>query len=304
MKKIRTVTGDIDPQQLGYTLIHEHVILDLSHIRQDSDAVLKDEKYLNQELHRLKQSGCGGIVEVTNHGMGRDVKALQTLSLRHQIPIVASTGYYKQSYYPKAVASLSEEQIAELFISEITDGIGDTGIRAGIIAEIGSSLNEITPDEEKVFRAAIRAQKKTGAPISTHCELGTMGTAQWKLFAKYDADFRKISIGHQDLNGNRNEYKNLLQAGFYIQFDTIGKNSYRPDQERLNDLLYLLDQGFTKQLMLSCDITKQSYLKVNGGFGYEHLFTEFIPQLRKHGVNQEEIDLMLQENPKRFLAFV
>lgn len=304
MKKIRTVTGDLDPQQLGYTLIHEHVILNLSHIRQDPDAILEDAEYLNRELSQLKQAGCGGIVEVTNHGMGRDVKSLQALSVRHQIPIIAATGYYKQSYYPESVTMLSEEQIYEQFVSEITDGIEDTGIRAGIIAEIGSSLHEITADEEKVFRAAIRAQKATGAPLSTHCELGTMGTAQWKLFAKYDADFSKIAIGHQDLNGDRNEYKELLQAGFYLQFDTIGKNSYRPDQERLLDLLYLLDQGFVHQLMLSCDITKQSYLKVNGGFGYEHLFTDFIPKLRKHGVSQREVDLLLQENPRRFLAFV
>lgn len=304
MKKIRTVTGDLHPLEFGHTLIHEHVILNLSHIRRDPDAILEDADYLNQELSHLKQSGCGGIVEVTNHGMGRNVKSLQVLSTRHQIPIVASTGYYKQSYYPESVKTQSEEQIAERFISEIKDGIEDTGIRAGIIAEIGSSLNEITSDEEKVFRAAIRAQKETGAPLSTHCELGTMGTAQWKLFSKHHANFSKISIGHQDLSGNRHEYKELLRAGFYLQFDTIGKDNYRSDQERLLDFLYLLDQGFIKQLMLSCDITKQSYLKVNGGFGYEHLFTDFIPKLRNHGVSQAEIDILLQENPRRFLAFV
>lgn len=302
-QKIRTVTGDLIPERFGATLIHEHVILDLSPIRGNRDAILADSEPLNRELERLKHSGCDGIVEVTNRGMGRDVRSLKTLSERHGIPVVASTGFYKQTYYPDQVFEQSEEELAELFVSELTERIGRSGIRAGIIAEIGSSLNEITRDEDKVFRAAIRAQRVTGAPLSTHCELGTMGSAQMRLFSRMDADPSKISIGHQDLNGDRTEYESLIKAGFYIQFDTIGKNNYRSDEDRLNDLLWLLDKGYTNRLMLSCDITKQSYLKVNGGFGYEYMFTHFLPKLRSHGVDQQAIDAMMVDNPRRFLAF-
>lgn len=301
--QIRTVTGDLPPGRLGATLIHEHVVLDLSPIRSDRDAVLADSVPLNRELDRLKRSGCGGIVEVTNRGMGRDVHSLKTLSERHEIPVVASTGFYKQTYYPDEVFEQSEEELVELFVAELMEGIDESGIRAGIIAEIGSSLNEITRDEEKVFRAAIRAQMMTGAPLSTHCELGTMGSAQLRLFLRMNADPSKISIGHQDLNGDRSEYESLLRAGFHIQFDTIGKNNYRSDNDRIDDLLWLLDKGYGNRLMLSCDITKQSYLKVNGGFGYEHLFTVFLPKLRAHGVDQRMIDSMLVDNPRRFLAF-
>ncbi|MGG3467304.1 phosphotriesterase-related protein [Neobacillus pocheonensis] len=301
--KIRTVTGDLTPKQFGETMIHEHVVLDLSHIRQDDDPILANSEMLDRELERLKASGCGGIVEVTNHGMGRDVKSLRDISLKHHIPIVAATGYYIEKYYPSEVFEKSEDEIVELFVSEITDGVGNSDIRAGIISEIGSSLHEMTKTEEKVFRAACRAQIKTGAPLSTHCEMGTMGSAQLKIFKELGADLSKISIGHQDLNGNREEYEHLLNSGVYIQFDTIGKNTYRPEEERLSDLLYLLDKGYVKQLMLSCDITKKSYLKVNGGFGYEYLFTHFIPVLKEKGTSQEEITTMMVDNPRRFLSF-
>jgi|SRR5690625_3146894 len=302
-KRIQTVTGDITPDQLGETMIHEHVILDLSRIRQDNDPILSDDEMLNEEISQLVNAGCGGIVEVTNHGMGRDVFALQSVSKKHDLPIVAATGFYKDEYYPEEVFTMSEDEIAELFISEITDGISDTGIKAGIIAEIGSSLNEVTKQENKVFRAAIRAQKQTGAPLSTHCELGTMGSAQLRMFLDAECDLSKISIGHQDLNGDREKYEFLLKSGVSIQFDTIGKNNYRPDQERIEDLLYLLEKGYVNQLMLSTDITKKSYLHVNGGFGYQHLFTHFIPALKEKGVSDQEIEQLMVDNPRRFLAF-
>ncbi|OYD06813.1 phosphotriesterase family protein [Paludifilum halophilum] len=302
-QQIRTVTGDIPPDRFGPAMIHEHMVLDLSRIRGDRNAVLYDSAFLNRELNRLRKVGCGGIVEVTNRGMGREVRSLKTLSKRHGIPIVASTGYYKQTYYTEEVFQKSEEELSEIFISELTEGIRDTQIRAGIIAEIGSSLNEITEHEEKVFRAAIQGQKATGAPLSTHCELGTMGPAQLRLFTQTGANTAKISIGHQDLNGNREEHDALLRTGCYIQFDTIGKNHYRSDHDRIEDLLRLLDRGYGNQLMLSCDITKQSYWKVNGGFGYEYLFSTFLPELRRQGVSRKEIEAMMVHNPQRFLAF-
>ncbi|MFZ4451298.1 phosphotriesterase family protein [Salibacterium aidingense] len=303
MKKIRTVQGDIPPHQLGQTMIHEHVILDLSHIRQDKDPILSDDAMMNEEINRLMLAGCGGIVEVTNRGMGRDVESLYQVSAKNQVPIVAATGYYKQDYYPKEVFEQTEEEITELFIKELIEGIEGTSIRAGIISEIGSSLDDITEDEKKVFRAALKAQKATGAPLSTHCELGTMGSAQLDLMNQINADFSKISLGHQDLNGSREEYEYLLGAGVYIQFDTIGKNSYRTNEERIEDVLFLLEKGWASQIMLSTDITKKSYLKVNEGFGYEYLFTTFIPELKNRGVSEEEIHLMMVENPRRFLAF-
>jgi predicted metal-dependent phosphotriesterase family hydrolase len=303
--KIRTVTGDISPDKVEKTLIHEHIVFDLSQARKevDPDSILEDSKEMDEELRRLKDGGCNTIVEVSNIGMGRNPKSLRNIAKRHDLFIVASTGFYKESVYPKMVFEKSWEELADLMIKEITIGMDDTDIRAGLIAEIGSSYCEITETEKKVFHAAIVAHKTTGAPLSTHCEIGTMGKEQLKLFEKWGANLCKVSFGHQDLNENIDEQIQLLLSGAYIQFDTIGKNNYRKDEKRIENLLRLLDRGFEDQIMLSCDITRKSYMRYRGGHGYDHLFTDFIPQLLQSGVTHEIVDKMLIHNPRKFLAF-
>jgi predicted metal-dependent phosphotriesterase family hydrolase len=303
--KILSVTGAIDPQQVQKTMIHEHLVFDLSGVRQevDQDSKLEETPTLDREIVILKESGCNTIVEVSNLGMGRDAKALYHIAKKHDFVIVASTGFYKESVYPAFVFEKSAEELADIMIREITEGMDDTDIKAGLISEIGSSLNEITATEQKVFQASIMAHKKTGAPISTHCEIGTMGKGQLEIFQRNDVNMNQISFGHQDLNTDIEEQLLLLNSGAYIQFDTIGKNSYRKDSDKVDNLLVLLDRGFEDQIMLSCDITRKSHLKAQGGHGYNHLFESFIPALIKSGVANEIIEKMLIHNPRKFLAF-
>jgi predicted metal-dependent phosphotriesterase family hydrolase len=301
--KVRTVTGDITPEQIEKTLIHEHLVFDLSQVRQekDFDSVLEDSMEMDGELTALLGEGCNTIVEVSNIGMGRNPKSLKDIAEKHQLVIIASTGFYKQSVYPPIAFEKTKEELADLMIKEVTVGMDDTDIKAGLIAEIGSSFQEITDTETKVFEAAIIAQKVTGAPLSTHCEIGTMGKEQLFLFEKWGADLKKISFGHQDLNTDIEEQLQLLSSGAYIQFDTIGKNSYRKDEDRLTNLLKLLDRGYEDQIMLSCDITRKSYMKRRGGHGYDHLFTSFVPKLIEQDVTEEIVDKMLIHNPRKFL---
>lgn len=303
MRFIRTVLGDVNPEVLGQTMIHEHLVFDLSHVRNETDSILADSPELVNELLRVKDAGCNAFVEVTNRGMGRNVKVLAELAKRLGIQIVCATGFYKESVYPAEAFEKSREELADLFVSEITSGIDDTGVKAGIISEIGSSYQEVTTAEEKVFRAACDAQKRTGAPLSTHCELGTMGEAQLRLFESEGMAFQRISFGHQDLNRNEGEQVTLLKSGAYLQFDTIGKNNYRSHEERVSNLLTLLDKGYEDQLMLSVDLTRKSYFRLNDGPGYVYLFDTFLPDLRKGGVSQAVLDKMLVENPRRFLTF-
>ncbi|MCM2533329.1 phosphotriesterase-related protein [Neobacillus pocheonensis] len=303
--KIHSVTGEIVPEQVRKTMIHEHLVFDLSGVREevDKDSKLEDNPDLEQEIELLKKSGCNTIVEVSNIGMGRNARALHEAAQKHDLVIVASTGFYKESVYPAFVFEKSAEELAEIMIREIMDGMDDTTIKAGLISEIGSSLNEITVTEEKVFLASIMAHKKTCAPISTHCEIGTMGKGQLEIFQRNHVEMNRISFGHQDLNTDMDEQLLLLQSGAYIQFDTIGKNSYRKDSDKVINLIELLDRGYEDQLMLSCDITRKSHLKSKGGHGYNHLFENFIPALLKNGVTDEIIDKMLIQNPRKFLAF-
>lgn len=303
--KVLSVTGAVDPKQVQKTMIHEHLVFDLSGVRQeeDKDSKLQDTHILDQEIQMLKESGCNTIVEVSNLGMGRDAKALHHIAKKHDLVIVASTGFYKESVYPAFVFEKSAEELADMMIREITIGMDDTEIKAGLISEIGSSLNEITPTEQKVFQASIMAHKKTGAPISTHCEIGTMGKGQLEIFQRNEVNMKQISFGHQDLNTDIEEQLLLLKSGAFIQFDTVGKNSYRKDSEKVENLLILLDHGFEDQIMLSCDITRNSHLKANGGHGYNHLFESFIPALLNSGITNEIIEKMLIQNPRKFLAF-
>jgi predicted metal-dependent phosphotriesterase family hydrolase len=303
MKKVHAVTGLIDAQEIQKTMIHEHLVSDTSGTKDDKDAILEYNEGLRGELEKVKQAGCNTIVEVSNIGMGRTIKDLYDIAMNHQLIIIASTGFYKESFYPSYVFEQSAEQLSEIFIKDITEGIDGTTIKAGLIAEIGSSFKEITKAEHKVFHASILAHKVTGAPITTHCELGTMGAEQLALFDKQGVDPGCISYGHQDLNLNIEEQRLLLKSGSFIQFDTFGKNRYRLDDDRANNLVQLLEDGFEDQIMLSVDISRNAYLNNHGGHGYHHLFTYCVPLLKEKGVNEAVLNKMLVDNPRKLLAY-
>lgn len=301
--KIHSVTGEVSVDRVQKTMIHEHLVFDLTGVRQDTDSKLGNNRSLETEIKKLKDYGCNTIVEVTNMGMGRDVRSLYEVAQKYELIIVASTGWYKESFYPEYVYAKSSKELAEAMIQDLTAGADGTSIKAGLISEIGSSLNEITPTENKVFEAAIEAHKETGASISTHTEIGTMGKEQLAIFQKHSINMKRVSFGHQDLNLDFDEQSLILESGAYMQFDTVGKVRYRKDEERADNLVALLNRGYEDQIMLSCDITRQSHLLANQGYGYYHLFKVFIPMLIDRGVSDEVIEKMLVLNPRKFLAF-
>ena len=173
-------------------------------------------------------------------------------------------------------------------------------LKAGIIAEIGTSEGKITPLEEKVFIAAALAHNQTGRPISTHTSFSTMGLEQLALLQAHGVDLSRVTVGHCDLKDNLDNILKMIDLGAYVQFDTIGKNSYYPDEKRIAMLHALRDRGLLNRVMLSMDITRRSHLKANGGYGYDFLLTTFIPQLRQSGFSQADVDVMLRENPSQF----
>ena len=171
-----------------------------------------------------------------------------------------------------------------------------------VIGEIGSSYNNFTPTEKKVFRAAAIAHVETGRPISTHQSLSTMGRQQIELFHQYGVDMKSVSIGHCDLKDDLDHLLWMLDQGCYIQFDTIGKNSYYPDKKRAETLATLCQRGYATQMMLSMDITRRSHLKANGGLGFSYLIDEFVPLMKQHAISDNDIDMMLRMNPIRLFS--
>lgn len=284
----------------GYTWVHEHLHIDLSGFKNNLDCRLDQYDLICQEMKDLRALGVSNIIEMTNRYMGRNPQFMLDLMRETGINVVACTGYYQDAFFPEHVAARSVEQLAQEMVDEIVIGIDGTELKAGIIAEIGSSEGVITPLEEKVFIAAARAHIETGRPISTHTSFSTMGVEQLVLLQAHGVDLSRVTVGHCDLKDNLANILRMIDLGAYVQFDTIGKNNYYPDEKRIGMLHELRNRGLLNRVMLSMDITRRSHLKANGGNGYDYLLTTFIPQLRQSGFSQADVDTMLRDNPSQF----
>ena len=284
----------------GYTWVHEHLHIDLSGFKNNLDCRLDQYDLICQEMKDLRALGVSNIIEMTNRYMGRNPQFMLDLMRDTGINVMACTGYYQDAFFPEHVAARSVEQLAQEMVDEIVIGIDGTELKAGIIAEIGSSEGVITPLEEKVFIAAARAHIETGRPISTHTSFSTMGVEQLVLLQAHGVDLSRVTVGHCDLKDNLDNILRMIELGAYVQFDTIGKNNYYPDEKRIAMLHAIRDRGLLSHVMLSMDITRRSHLKANGGNGYDYLLTTFIPQLRQSGFSQADVDTMLRDNPSKF----
>jgi Phosphotriesterase family. len=292
---MNSVTGKLE--KLGRTLMHEHLTIDLS-ANKNEDASLNDEEAIVEDLKEIRNAGIDTIVDVTNRGMGRDIRKMAILSKASNINVIASTGYYKTPYLPDEVRSKNYKELAGIMISEIREGIDGTGIKAGLIGEIGTS-NIFTEEEEKVFMAACYAHNETGTPIYTHTTMGKLAIEQLQFLKRNGVNLSKVIIGHIDLNPDMDYYSRILDYGCFVGFDTIGKLSYQPDKLRAENILRLVDMGYRDRIVLSLDITRKSHLKRYGGYGHGYIMNTFIPMLLKNGLKQEDIDNMLIENPAR-----
>ena len=316
MSHILTVLGPCSPEKVGITSIHEHLFARSTSDRQNPDTSLNELDTTIEELLAFKRAGGDAIVEVTTIDMGRDVRQLATASAATGVKVIASTGYYKGNYDPKGGQAqytwsflpeqfrrTSFEHLAESLVHEVCDGIAGTHVRAGIIGEIGTSYGEIKKDEEKVFRAAARANLETGVPISTHTTLGTMGQEQIEILKQEEADLEHVVIGHVDLLPDTTYHCELARHGVFLGFDTAGKEMYQSDATRAELVRKLVEEGFEDQVVLSCDVSRRSQLAKHGGRGYAYLLTSFVPRLEAAGIDQRTIQKFLVDNPRRLLAF-
>ncbi len=302
---LRTVAGELSPSVVdGPVLAHEHLALDLSR-ESDTTAVLGPDhrERVAVELAELRGTyGLSLVVELTCRGMGRDVQALAEISRRSGVHVVTGTGWYYERFHPRDIASLSETELTDLLVKDIREGIGSTGVRPGVIGEVGSHGDEPSSAENRTLSAAARAAVATGLSVATHAQLGRGGLAQLDLLTRAGVPPHRISIGHQDLLDDPAVHRELAAAGAYVALDTVGKESYQSDRTRLRLLLALLEAGHADRVLLSCDVSRFGYLRSEGGTGYGHLFRTFLPQVRAAGADEEIIDLLTRRNPLRFLA--
>jgi phosphotriesterase-related protein len=336
--KVRTVTGDVPPEALGTTDIHEHILCDFSRnfepdparlqLRQAAvslqtlgilthnplaipdNLVLSDEALAIEELTACCRAGVGTVVDPTTEELGRDPLALRRISEATGLRIVACTGQYIHSFLPESLRRRTLEQLEQIMTREISEGIGGTGVRAGIIGELGSS-ERIYPEEETALRAAARVNRSLGVPVMVHTDpQSRLAPAVLAILEGAGADPGKISICHLDSAFFEPQYyEAILATGAYLEFDTFGENfclhpNYGPsDLDRIKALCRLLEKGRLRQLLLGCDVCLKCRLHRYGSWGYDHLLTNVVPAMRRLGISAEEIDTMLGENPRRYLAF-
>lgn len=285
----------------GVTYMHEHTTIDLSRLKKIDDTNLNCYDETVAEYKKMYSKGVRNIVDVTNLDMCRNPLYVQRVAKETGINIVQATGFYQEKFLPELVTTATIDQLAAFMINEIQVGIEETEIKAQIIGEIGTSQNQMTKREEKVFKASVIAQQATGVPITTHTTLGTFGHEQVGFFKDNQADLNKIVIGHVDLTGDVEYILHMLDQGVYVEFDTIGKENYQPDSLRIAMLKEIEKRGYSDKVFLSMDITRKSNLEYMGGMGYSYLLDTFIPQALEKGVSQDFITKMLEQNPHEFM---
>ena len=307
--RVMTVSGPIPPDRLGFTLPHEHTGIALWHIekRWDYWELTPDEDLITDELRDFRRRGGATLVDVTTDGVGRDPHRLRRLASSTGLNIVMGCGFYRGAHYP-AEALIDRRPVDDLaaqIIDEFESGVGQTGIRPGIIGEIGTDKPWVSALEERVHRAAARASKATGMAITTHGVQSAVGLAQLKIFSDEGVDPGRVVIGHADSHHDLDFYLEVLAAGANLQFDFLGHRFATEEalEPRLVEtIVELLERGFAPQLLLSQDVNHNRQLKANGGFGYVYLHQHFLPTLRTAAVGEGEIRQMTIDNPARILT--
>lgn len=284
----------------GYTYAHEHTTIDLSSLKKVEDTNLNCFKQTIEEYKELYDKGVRNVIDVTVRGMKRNPEYVKKVAEASGINIVQSTGWYQDKFLPEYIETSTVEELAAMMIKDITVGIDNSEVKASLIGEIGTSKNQMTERERKVFEASVLAHKETGVPITTHTTLGTFGKEQVEFFKSKDIELNKVVIGHVDLTGDVEYVLSLLREGVYVEFDTIGKENYMPDQTRVEMLKKIIGEGFEDKIFLSMDITRRSHLKANGGLGYAYLLDTFVPLMRKNDISEPIIEKMLSHNPRAF----
>lgn len=302
MRKVTTVLGDIDSDSLGFTYVHEHLYAVPPINQKDRDLELSNFDNSLYELEQFKSVGGKTLVEASTIDYGRNPIALKKMAEITGVNVIATTGFNKNMYYPQWVAERTVEEIAEYMIRDIEQGIDGTDVRAGQI-KTGGSYNVLHPLEIKVTHACALTHLKTGAPLWCHTEVGTMGHEILDIYEQYNIPMSHICVGHLDRNLDEEYLLSLAKRGIFIQFDGPGKVKYYPDSVRIEMLKSLKDHGYIKQILISGDMGRASYLNgYGGGPGFVFIKTKFIPRLLKNGFTEEDINQIFVTNPKEWLG--
>ena len=310
MPHVQTVLGPIDPAALGFTLPHEHTQIALWHIESRSDywQLTRDQPLILDELERFRAAGGSALVDLTLPGVGRDPGWLRAVADASGLHVVMGCGWYRTAYYPPEarIERRSVDDLADELVGEFANGVGDTGVRPGIIGEIGTDKPWISPSEERVHRAVARAARRTGMAISTHAVLSAVGLDQLRIFEEEGVDPSRVVIGHADSYPVLEHYLEIIRRGANLEFDFLGMSftpTERNGEGRIVELICeLVARGHADRVLLSQDVCHDSQLTRYEGNGYAYLAETFLPRLREAGVPAADVETITVANPRRMLT--
>ena len=340
---VQTVLGAVSPDTLGPTMTHEHLFIDLTtqfrppeeanararalapvsldnlgwirfnYRRNRDNLLLADEDTAIAEATLYKRAGGGTIVDVTTVGIARDPLALARVARATGLNIVMGAGFYVDSVHPPDMDDRTEADLARQMTEEIKSGVGNTGIKAGIIGEIGCSW-PLTPNERKVLGAAAQAQRDTGAPVLIHP--GRHQDAPREILdvlAEAGADLERTIMGHLDRTiQDFDKLMDVARSGCFLEYDLFGfDGSYYPlsdadmisDAQRLDIIRQLIAEGYGDKTVVAHDICHKNNLVRYGGHGYGHILENIVPWMREKGYSGQEIQAIIAGNPANILTF-
>lgn len=309
--RIMTVRGPVDADTLGFGLPHEHLRIDLISVFPASmlafDFQLIDEELMASEarlfVEAVRAEGWAGspwIVDVTTDArMGRDPAYLRRVSETLDLPIVMGCGRYREPWYEPDFAERPTRALADLLTREIEQGVGDTGIRPGVIGELGADRDFVSPAEERTLRAAAMAHARTGLPITLHARFGKVGLAQLDILEDAGVRPARVIVGHTDTDPDMEYHEAIARRGAWVQYDCIRGRVPLVPERRIRYLLEARRRGFLDRVLLSHDICALSMLRAYGGTGFDYLPRDFMGLLRERGFSPDELHALVVEQPRQ-----
>ena len=304
-KKVRTITGDVAPEALGRTLIHEHLCVDWGDLLGRPKWVDFDRDEMADKmvakLGEANAAGIGAMTECTPIGTGRYLDLFHDVARRSPVKIVCSTGFFPEAWAPMHLYAqlMTIDQMAALFAREINEGL----------IKCGTSEGAVSPKEEEVLRAASRAHKETGCPIITHTTNG-LGAEQLDIFESEGLRPDEVIISHVGCEPDAlAASERVLDRGANVSIDRIGMKAFFDDDHWLAVVGNAINKGYIDQIMLSHDAAVFAYgFEAASGDDvwddYTYVSSQFVPKLQEaHGVTDAQLDTIFITNPQRVLAF-
>jgi phosphotriesterase-related protein len=308
MPTVNTVSGPIDTADLGFTLMHEHIIVESPGVKENFP-ILDRKAEIAKAADKLKDVMARGVKTLVDLTPGdwRDIPLVKEVVAQSQMQVIVATGiYWEVPQHFRATTGRSVDYIADLFIRDIREGIMDTGVRAGII-KCATDEPGVTPDVERILQAAARAHRATGVPISTHTHPASeVGLKQQDVFESEGVDLSRVVIGHSGDSEDIVYLRKLCDRGSYIGMDRFGIDVFLPTANRVATIAKMCELGYAEKMVLSHDascyfgwVDPPLREKLVPNWHFNHIPDDVIPALKVAGVSEAQVQTMTVDNPRR-----